>query len=268
MIIDSHCHLASHKFSADEIPDIISRAKEHNVTQMITLATSLEDCESNLKLAENHPEVLACIGIHPCDVHETPDDYMPQLESYAQHTSCVGIGETGLDYYHPAPSGWTDEAYHSRQRDFLEQHFQLAARLEKNIVIHTRDKQGDKSLQAAIEIYSHYANKVRAVFHCFPFSFEAASPILQLGGLISFTGITTFKNATTTLETAIKCPAGSFMLETDSPYLSPTPHRGKRNEPAFTQFTAKHIANARGENLEQLAAHTTATAQSFYKIEV
>ncbi|MDC0088240.1 TatD family hydrolase [Akkermansiaceae bacterium] len=266
MIIDSHCHLASYKFAPEEISELIIRAKDHNVTQMITLATSLDDCAANLKLAEDHTEIFVGIGIHPCDVHEAPDDYMTQLETYAQHPRCVAIGETGLDFYHPAPDGWTDEAYHDRQRTMLDEHFQLAAKLGKNIVIHTRDKSGDASLQEAITIYKKYSDQVRAVFHCFPFSYEAAQPILDLGGLISFTGITTFKNAPVPLDTATRCPAGSFMLETDAPYLSPIPHRGKRNEPAFTKFTAEHIAKARGETLKTLAAHTTVTARDFYKI--
>lgn len=266
MIIDSHCHLASYKFQPEDIPEIVRNAKEHHVTQMITLATSLDDCGASLTLAENHSEIFAGIGIHPCDVHEAPESYLEQLEQYAKHPRCVAIGETGLDYFHPAPDGWSEEAYHSRQKSMLNDHFQLAEKLGKNIVIHTRDRSGDASLQETLSIYKKYAHQVRAVFHCFPFSYEAAQPIFDLGGLISFTGITTFKNATIPLDTASRCPEGSFMLETDAPYLSPVPHRGKRNEPAFTKLTAEHIAQARGETLESLAAHTTTTAKKFYKI--
>ncbi len=266
MLTDSHCHLASHKFSEDELEDVITRAHEQGVTRMVTLATNLQDCQENLNIAEKHPEVFACVGIHPCDVDETPDDYLTDLENFALHERCVAIGETGLDYYHPAPKGWTDEDYHARQRKFLHQHFELAAKLEKNIVIHTRDRSGDASLQDAIAIYRKYSDQVRAVFHCFPFSMEAAQPILDLGGLISFTGIATFKNADTVLDTAKRCPAGSFMVETDSPYLAPVPHRGKRNEPAFTRFTAEHIALARGETLEAFSAHTEPTVDKFYKL--
>ncbi len=267
MLTDSHCHLASHKFSADELKDVITRAQEHGVHRMVTLATSLDDCQANLTIAENHPQVFACIGIHPCDVHETDDDCLPTLEAFANHPRCVAIGETGLDYFHPAPGGWTDESYRERQRKFLKQHFELAARLGKNIVIHTRDQSGDASLQDALEIYRPYADKVRAVFHCFPFSMEAAQPILELGGLISFTGIATFKNAPTVLDTATRCPEGCFMVETDSPYLAPVPHRGKRNEPAFTHFTAESIALARGESLAKFATHTEATVNRFYQLE-
>lgn len=264
MFTDSHCHLASHKFSPGELNDIIARAREHGIHRIITLATNLDDCPANLLIAEQHPEVYACTGIHPCDVHETPDNFLATLETHARHPRCVAIGETGLDYYHPAPDGWTDHHYHQRQRDFLEQHFQLAAKLGKNIVIHTRDRKGDTSLQDAISIYRRHSDQVRAVFHCFPFPIDAAEPILELGGLISFTGIATFKNAATVLDTATRCPAGSFMLETDSPYLAPAPHRGKRNEPAFTRHTAEAIAKARNESLDELSAHTEATVESFY----
>jgi TatD DNase family protein len=265
-LTDSHCHLGSQKFSPDELSSIIARAKEHGVQRMVTLATCLDDCQQNISIAEQFPEVYACIGIHPCDVHETDSQYINQLTSYAQHPRCVAIGETGLDYYHPAPESWSTDQYHTRQREFLTQHFKLAAKLGKNIVIHTRDRSGDASLRDAINIYRDFADQTRAVFHCFPFSLEAARPILDLGGLISFTGIATFKNASSVLDTATNCPAGSFMLETDSPYLAPVPHRGQRNEPAFTYFTAEAIAQARGESLEELSAHTEATVDTFYGI--
>ena len=265
-LTDSHCHLGSQKFPSGELNSIIARAKEHSVGRMITLATCLEDCPQNISIAEQFPEVYACMGIHPCDVHETDDQYMHQLESYAKHPRCVAIGETGLDYYHPAPKGWSTEQYQARQREFLKQHFTLAALLGKNIVIHTRDRSGEASLHDAINIYRDFADQTSAVFHCFPFSLESAQPILDLGGLISFTGIATFKNASTVLEAAANCPAGSFMLETDSPYLAPVPHRGQRNEPAFTYFTAQTIAQARGESLEDLATHTEATVDKFYRL--
>ena len=265
-LTDSHCHLASQKFTSDELSDIIARARQRGVQRMVTLATCLYDCPQNISIAEQYPEVYACMGIHPCDVHETDDHYINELKIHASHPRCVAIGETGLDYYHPAPEGWTSDQYHSRQQEFLEQHFELAAELGKNIVIHTRDRSGEASLHDALSIYRQYAPQVRAVFHCFPISLEAAQPILDLGGLISFTGIATFKNAATVIETAANCPAGSFMLETDSPYLAPVPHRGQRNEPAFTYFTAEAIAKARGESLADLAAHTEATVNEFYGI--
>ncbi|MGJ8673256.1 TatD family hydrolase [Rubritalea sp.] len=264
MFTDSHCHLASHKFTKEELKTIVLDAKANGIYRMVTLATSLEDCPANIAIAENFPEVFCAIGIHPCDVHLTPDNYLEELTSFALHPKCVAIGETGLDYFHPAPEGWTDESYHQRQRELLRQHFLLAKKLNKNIVIHTRDKSGKQSLYDALEIYREFANDVQAVFHCFLGPWENATPILELGGLISFTGITTFKSAKDCLAAATSVPKGKFMLETDSPYLAPTPHRGKRNEPAFTKYIAQHIATSRNESLDELAQHTEETVNDFF----
>ncbi|MFC5051682.1 TatD family hydrolase [Rubritalea spongiae] len=266
MFTDSHCHLASHKFSAEELDSIVANAKNNGIHRMITLATSLEDCPTNIQIAEKYPEVFCAIGIHPCDVHETPDNYLETLHTFATHPKCVAIGETGLDYFHPAPDGWTENDYHQRQRQFLRQHFELAKELNKNIVIHTRDKSGKQSLDDALEIYSEFANDVRAVFHCFLGPWENAEPILKLGGYISFTAISTFKSAKDSLGAAMAAPSGRFMLETDSPYLAPAPHRGKRNEPAFTHLIAKSLAAARNETLEELALNTETSVSDFFKL--
>ncbi len=263
---DSHCHLASHKFSEDELDDVVERAIENHVHRMVTLATSLDDIPEHIAVTEKFSNIYCALGIHPCDVHQTADDYLPQLKEYARHPKCVAIGETGLDYFHPAPDGWTDEAYHQRQRDFLKQHFELAAELGKNIVIHTRDKTGKQSLDDAVEIYKPFSKQVKAVFHCFLGPWENAAAILELGGYLSYTGIATFKKATDTLDAAVLTPSDRIMVETDSPYLAPVPHRGKRCEPGFTYHTAKHIAEARGESLEDFAMFTETNVNTFYGI--
>lgn len=263
-ITDSHCHLAAHKFSADELATLVGNASDAGVKRIVTVATSLEDIPQNIAIAEQFGSVYCAIGIHPCDVHETPDDYMPSVKESAQHAKCVAIGETGLDYFHPAPEGWTDEAYHQRQRDFLRQHFELAKELGKNIIIHTRDKSGKQSLDDALDIYADFADGVVAVFHCFLGPWENATRIIELGGIVSFTGIATFKSAKDCIAAAIEAPAGKFMVETDAPYLAPAPHRGKRNEPAYTEHTAQAIATARGELFADFYAHTEATANAFF----
>ena len=274
MLTDSHCHLASHKFPSEEVPALIQRAEENGIHRLITLATSLDDIDDNLSLAKTYPQVHAVIGIHPCDVHVTPDDYIETLQQRLTDpetkSQICAIGETGLDYFHPAPKegGLTTEAYHARQRELLHQHFQLAAEHDKNIVIHTRDKEGHQSLDDAVEIYRQYADKVHAVFHCFlgPWNLPQVQTILELGGYLSYTGITTFKKATDTLDAAVQTPADRIMLETDAPYLAPTPHRGKRNEPAYTLHTAEHIAKARGISLEELAKITEENVNTFFKL--
>jgi TatD DNase family protein len=264
MITDSHCHLASSRFADEERFEIIRRAAEAGVHRMVTLATCLGDVPLNLKMA-NDTRVSVAVGIHPCDVHNAPDDAVAQITSLASDPRVCAIGETGLDYFHPAPDGWEETAYRNRQREFLIQHFELAASAGLNIVIHTRDREGRASFEDALSIYSDFAAQVRAVFHCFVSEWELAEKVIGMGGLVSFGGVATFKNAEL-VKTAVKlCPAGSFMLETDSPYLAPEPMRGKRNEPAFTMRIAEAVATLRGETLPELAAHTEAAAQMFFR---
>jgi len=266
MITDSHCHLGSHRFSPEEIPELVARAKENGVHRMITLSTDESDLALNLKLAHDHPEISACIGIHPCDVHETRDDFESLLKPHLLDFNVAAIGETGLDYFHPAPEGWTEENYHARQRDFLRRHFELAKEAGLNVVIHTRDKNGTASFDDALKIYSDFSRHVQAVFHCFPGPPELADRVFAVGGIISFTGIATFKNAHAVVDTVKAAPAGSFMLETDSPYLAPVPHRGKRCEPGFTRFTAKAVSDIRSQSLEQLSEETERVVAGFFRL--
>ena len=264
MLTDSHCHLASHRFSPEEAPSLIQHAHDAGVNRLVTLATCLEDVERNLSIAR-HPSVHACIGIHPCDVHNAPDDAVEKLAAYVADPRVCAIGETGLDYYHPAPDGWDEEDFRSRQRTFLHQHFRLAAEAGLNIVIHTRDKAGQESLDDALSIYAEYHRDVRAVFHCFISTAGNARRVFDLGGIVSFGGVATFKSAREVRATILSCAAGTFMLETDAPYLAPEPHRGKRNEPAFVSHTASYIASLRGEDINALASHTNDAASSFFR---
>ncbi len=264
MLTDTHCHLASHRFLTDELPGLLDRARATGVRRMVTLATSLEDLPANLTLAEN-PGVHCGIGIHPCDVHHAPDDAVAQLSALTPDPRVCVLGETGLDYYHPAPDGWDEVTFRTRQHAFLRQHFELAAATGLNVVIHTRDQKGHASFEDALQIYHDYHNSVRAVFHCFSAAWESAKRVLDLGGLVSFGGVATFRNARRVIETLGRCPAGSFMLETDAPYLAPEPHRGQRNEPAYVRNIAEFIAEVRKEPLEALARHTEVTATTFFR---
>lgn len=264
MITDSHCHLASTRFSDQERAEIIQRAVDARVHRMVTLSTCLEDIEKNLELA-NDARVMATVGIHPCDVHNAPDDAVEQIASYVDDPRVCAIGETGLDYFHPAPDGWEEEMYRERQRDFLQRHFALAASAGLNVVIHTRDKEGRASFEDSFAIYNRYSDRVRAVFHCFISEWELAERVIAVGGLVSFGGVATFRNADLVKEVVKLVPKGSFMLETDSPYLAPEPMRGKRNEPAFVMHVAEALAALRGETVAELAAHTEAAAEKFFR---
>lgn len=264
MLTDSHCHLASQQFTTEETPGLLERAAAAGVTRMITLATCLENIPANLTLA-NHPAVHTCVGIHPCDVHQAPNDATARLAVFVNDPRVCAIGETGLDYYHPAPDGWAEADFRERQRHLLRQHFELAATARLNVVIHTRDREGDASFEDALAIYGEFHHSLRAVFHCFIGPWENAKRVLELGGLVSFGGVATFKNAQQVRASVQQCPAGSFMLETDSPYLAPAPHRGKRNEPAYVRPIAENLAALRGETLDQLALHTQQTADGFFR---
>lgn len=264
MLIDSHCHLASHRFQESEVSSLIESASQAGVGRLVTLATCLEDMPTNLHHARNLM-VHACLGIHPCDVHQAPDDALEIIAPHLNDPRVCGVGETGLDYYHPAPDGWDENAFRERQRRFLDGHFQLAARNGLNLVIHTRDRAGHASFEDALAIYSKHADKVRAVFHCFIGSWENAKRVLDLGGLLSFGGVATFKSAREVRETAASCPVGTFMVETDAPYLAPEPHRGQRNVPAYVRHTAGFLAALRHESLEEFAEHTSRAAEMFFR---
>jgi TatD DNase family protein len=231
---------------------------------MVTLATCLQDVDDNLEISLR-PEVRAALGIHPCDVHNAPDDAVEKLATHMADKRVCAIGETGLDYFHPAPEGWSEEDYRCRQREFLRQHFQLAANCGLNVVIHTRDKEGDASFADALAIYRQFSKQVRAVFHCFVSPWAQAEKVLAEGGLVSFGGVTTFKKSQTIREAVRQCPAGTFLLETDSPYLAPEPLRGKRNEPSYTRHIANAIAEVRAESIEELAAHTDEAVNNFFR---
>jgi len=265
MFSDTHCHLASYRYSAEELPALISRALDAGIHRQITLATGMDDLEPSLALCDQFDSVYACLGIHPCDVMEAPDNAISHLRPLLGHPKVVAIGETGLDYYHPAPDGHSEEEYHERQRSFLRQHFQLAQDHGLNICLHTRDRSGEASFNDCLEIYREFASSVRAVFHCFPGTEEQAQLIFELGGLVSFTGNVTFKSAKQIQATAQAIPLDSFMLETDSPYLAPTPHRGQRNEPAYIADIAKYIADLRDISRTELASATEHTANQFFK---
>jgi TatD DNase family protein len=265
MLTDTHCHLASHQFSRDEIGVLIERAQQAGVRRLVSLATDLEDLAMNLDLAAHHPCVRVCLGIHPCEVHAVPDGAVAEVAGYLSDPRVCAVGETGLDYYHPAPDGWDETGFRERQRLFLDQHFQAAGKAGLNVVIHTRDRSGDQSFHDALEIYRRYADKVRAVFHCFIGTEENARKVIELGGLVSFGGVVTFKNAVHVQEVAGRLPLGTFMLETDSPYLAPVPYRGKRNEPAHVRLVADFISEKHGLMLAELAMATENAANGFFR---
>lgn len=264
MLVDTHAHLDFPDYASD-LPEVLLRAKAAGVTRIINISTSLASSERSVALANAHSEIFAALGVHPCNVDDSPEDIAPALHRLLEHPKVVAIGETGLDYHRaPQPPEQADqraawEANRQRQARFFQTQLTLAEEHGLGVVIHQRDAWED-----TLRILRPYRGRLRAVFHCFGGTLAQAEEILSLGFFVSFTGIVTFKNALSVQETAAKLPTGSFFLETDCPFLAPTPHRGKRSEPAHTRLTAERIAQLRGESLEELAAHTSAAAETFF----
>jgi len=265
MLIDTHAHLASDTY-LEEMENVISRAAAAGVAKIVAIGCDVASSRQSLALAEKYPQVLATVGLHPTYVaEETCPDWLDQLRDMAAHPRCVGIGETGLDFYHPPPDGWSWEDYVQRQRQCFVDQLTLAADCGKNVVIHQRDRAGTACWEAIRTMILPWNGRLRAVFHCWLHPWKEAAVMVEQGHLISFTGIATYKNATVVAQCATEAPAGSFMLETDSPYLAPVPYRGKRNEPAYIRDTAAWIASLRGVSVTELEAVTGAAAAEFFR---
>jgi len=285
MLIETHAHLDYPDF-ANDLDDVIRRATEAGVTRIITIGTSVESSRRAVDLAEKYRIVLAVIGVHPTYVAEAGDDVIASLRELAKNPRVVAFGETGLDYHHlpsvearkqksvqvfNALQSETEEqleatiedgAYKSKQAELFEEQLDLAVEFGLNAVIHQRDAWDD-----TFELMRPYAGKMRGVFHCFGGTLDQANEVFELGHLVSFTGIVTFKNGKQVRDVAAHVPLDKFMVETDCPYLAPVPFRGKRCEPAYTRIVAETIAAARGISLKDVAEMTTQTAEEFFRFK-
>jgi TatD DNase family protein len=261
MLIDTHAHLDYSDFDPDRA-EVISRATEAGVTEIISIGTRLDSSARAVELAENFPNIWATIGIHPCDADEAPGDVIDRLRALAQSPRVVALGEIGLDYHHLPEGEEAVAANKKRQAELFRAQLELAVELGLNTVIHQRD-----SWEDTLAILSDFTSRVRGVFHCFGGTLAQANEVIALGHLVSFTGIVTFKNARQVQATAQDVASDKFMVETDCPYLAPAPDRGKRCEPAHTRRVADFIAALRGEAVETLAARTTQTARDFFRFD-
>ncbi|HEX2750092.1 MAG TPA: TatD family hydrolase [Verrucomicrobiales bacterium] len=266
MLTDTHAHLESHSLR-NELPAIIDRALAAGVSRIVAIGCDLPSSRACLEIADRFPNVWATVGVHPCYVTEvTEPDWLAQLHTLSQHPRCAGLGEMGLDYYHNPPEGWGLADYQTRQQEFFRAQLELAAEVKKNVVVHQRDRTGMQCWRDIVKLVTPFQGNLRAVFHCWILPWEEAAPMVAAGHLISFTGIATYPKAPEVAACAAAAADGSFMLETDSPYIAPVPHRGKRNEPAFVRHTAERIAELRGVSLESLASATSRTADDFFSL--
>jgi TatD DNase family protein len=244
MFVDSHCHLDFPDLAARE-DEVLAAMAANGVAHALCVSVTLEDFPRVLALAERHPELYASVGVHPDNAEvEEPDE--ARLVALAAHPKVVAIGETGLDYYwHTDAPEW--------QRARFRTHIRAARSCAKPLIVHTRAAAADTVRLMREE----QAGEAGGVMHCFTESREVAEAALELGFYISFSGIVTFKNAMELKAVAQYVPLDRLLIETDSPYLAPVPHRGRSNEPAWVVHVAEEIARLRGEPLSRIEAATT-----------
>ena len=256
MFIDSHCHIDFPDFSEGVMP-LLENMRLAQVDAALCVSVNLENFPRVLAVAEAHPNLYASVGVHPDhDAGRDPD--VDELVALARHPRVVAIGETGLDYYRMAREDvdW--------QRARFRTHIRAAKQAGKPLIIHTRSASED-TLAIMME---ENAQQAGGVMHCFTETWAVAEAALALGFYISFSGIVTFKSAKDLKDVARHVPLERMLIETDSPYLAPMPHRGKRNEPAYVRHVAEEIANLRGIPLEQVAAATSKNFSDLFKVAI
>jgi TatD DNase family protein len=255
-LIDSHAHIQGKEY-AGETMAVIQRAGEAGVEQIVVVggASDMSSNTAAVALAESCANLYATVGMHPHDAKDVGEEDLRELKELALHPKVIAVGETGLDYYY-------NHSPREVQRRVFAQFIRLAGETGLPLVVHERDAANE-----AVELLRNEgAGKIRGVIHCFTGDYDAARNYLDLGFYLSFTGIITFKNAEALREVVRKVPLDRMFLETDSPYLTPVPHRGKRNEPAYVRFVAGSIASVKSLNIEEVARVTTNNVRALFRI--
>lgn len=244
MLVDSHCHLNFPQL-VNDLDNVIERAKQAGVKYLLTVNTSLNEAVTIQKIADKYDNVFCSVGVHP---HESKffksDDLESQIIELCKHSKVVALGETGLDYYY-------NNSEKDEQINCFEMHLKNVSKLDLPVIVHTRDADED-----TINCLKKFPG-IKGVLHCFSGSKELAKQALDLGFYISFSGIITFKTAGDLREVVKFVPDDRLLVETDSPFLAPIPHRGKPCEPAFTRITAELVAELREKPFEEIAKITT-----------
>jgi TatD DNase family protein len=258
MYIDSHCHINFPELSA-RLPEIFGKMAENQVTHALCVSVDLPDFPQVLELAENYPHVYASVGVHP-DYPDTPEPSVQDLVRLSEHPKIVAIGETGLDYYRlQGDLEW--------QRERFRRHIQASRATGKPLIIHTRAAAEDTIRIMREEGAGTEAGGVGGVMHCFTESLQVAEAAMEMGFYISFSGIVTFKSARDLQAVARAVPLERMLIETDSPYLAPVPHRGKTNEPGFVRHVAEFLATLKGLPPDRVAQQTTDNFFNLFQIE-
>lgn len=248
MFIDSHCHIDFPELAA-RLPEVLAKMEENQVSHALCVSVDLPDFPRVLALAEQYPHLYASVGVHP-DYEDTPEPSVEQLIALSNHPKIIAIGETGLDYYRlEGDLEW--------QRERFRTHIKASRITRKPLIIHTRSSSADTIRIMQEEGAGTDKGGVAGVMHCFTESLEVAEAAIAMGFYISFSGIVTFKSARDLQTVAKVVPLERMLIETDSPYLAPMPHRGKMNEPSFVRHVAEYIADLKGVPLTTVAQQTT-----------
>lgn len=256
MFIDSHCHLNFDAFNEDRA-DVLARAREAGVSAIINPAINLQDSRQVVTLAEELPYLYAAVGFHPNNAAGFGPKALVQLKQLAAHPKVVAIGEIGLDYY------W-DTAPRPLQRQLFEQQLALAKEIGKPVIIHQRESAADT--MAVLRRWGADQNHPGLVLHSFSGDLAMAQEAVELGFYIGITGPVTFKNAGDLPDIASTCPANRLLVETDAPFLSPHPFRGKRNEPARVKLVAERVAELQGLSLAEMSYQLIQNTISLFKL--
>ena len=251
MLTDTHCHLFYEQLKND-LSNVLSRANEMNVTRFICVGTNINDSKECLSITENHENIFSSVGIHPHDSKDTEDGYIDEIYELMEYESMIAIGEMGLDYYRNISPPEIQE------KVFREQ-LEIAQDLNRPIIFHNRDADSD-----IIKVLSDYP-EVIGVAHCFSSTLETANSLLEMGYYISFSGNITFKNNHLS-EVVKEIPLHRILVETDSPYLSPEPYRGKTNEPSRVRIVAEKVAEIKNIPFEDIAKHTHENASELFQL--
>jgi len=252
MFFDTHAHYDDKRFN-DDRDELLCSMADAGVSLILNSGSSLRSSKFGVRLADKYSFVYASVGVHPHDAKSMGNETIFELEKLLEHPKAVAVGEIGLDYHY-------DFSPRDVQKLRFREQMDLARKLGKPVIIHERE-----ALVDTLEIIREYKD-LSGVFHCFSESWETAKIILDIGWYLSFTGVITFKNARKALEVIEKMPADRILIETDAPYLSPEPKRGRRNSSLYLPYICQKLADVRGISLEEAAAITTENGKRFFGI--
>lgn len=253
MFFDTHAHYDDKAFDEDR-EELLNSLYEKDVDLILDPGCTLKSSRKAVELAEKYPFIYAAVGIHPEELGDFTEEALAEIEKLAAHPKCAAIGEIGLDYY------W-DDTHKTEQKELFQRQIELALSLDKPVIIHDREAHAD-----SFEIVSRY-KELRGVFHCYSGSAEMAKELLKKGWYLGFDGPVTYKNARKTMEVLEICPLDRLLIETDSPYLSPVPLRGKRNNSANLAYIAEKIAEVKKISAEEVCRLSEENGKRLFNIK-